>query len=486
VPTDALRFTRRTLLQSVLLSACAPVMKHAPEPSALDAWISAQRLRSMSHLLANILPRAPVQKNIETKYIAADRVETANMAAHGSNAMIAFDGDRFTQRIVAARGAIAAAAPSPPQEPDYYFHWLRDSSLIVRTIADTIDPNSPLARDVVRRIAIDFVNFTRQIQRVAEPVGLGEPRFNMDGSLDVLKWSRPQNDGPALRALSLRRLRSLNLDDYVRHDLEEAIRIDLDFVAGNAQRTGFDLWEEYDGHDYHTRIVQLAALRTGPSNDQRYSRVADSLARELDTHWQSDQGYFGFFDGPKTYWTGEQRDKPGENLDIGVIIGVVHAELGQGPHSPLDQRVQRTAVALEKFFEKALPINRTRAAGEGVLFGRYANDTYYGDNAYVMLSLEFAQFYYRCAEAMTKSSSKPDREFAQRVAMRNGDLVRGLIEKGDAILRHIQAFSSPSGALPEQFDGNSGAAVSCSDLSWSHAAFLAATVARRRAQIAIS
>lgn len=439
----------------------------------------------MSHLLANVSPSTPVQKNIATKYIAADRVETANMAAHGSNAMIAFDDDRFTQRIVPARGAIAAAAPSPPEEPDYYFHWLRDSSLIMRAIVDNIDANSPMARDVVRRIAMDFINFTRQIQRVAEPVGLGEPRFAMDGSLDVLKWSRPQNDGPALRALSLMRLLALDLDDDVERDIREAIAIDLDFIVDNAQRTGFDLWEEYDGHDYHTRVVQLAALRAGTSYGERYSRVADSIAQELDRHWLADKGYIGFFHGEKTHWTGEQREKPGENLDIGVIIGVVHANLRDGPNSPLDERVQRTAVALEKFFESALPINRARAAGEGILYGRYANDTYYGDNAYVMASLEFAQFYYLCADAMRNSSSKPDREFAQRASSK-GDLARGLIDKGDAILRRVQALSSPSGALPEQFDGSSGAPASCRDLSWSHAAFLSATAARRRALGAVT
>lgn len=484
MPTDALRFTRRAVLQSMLLSACAPIAKHTSELSPLDAWISSQRLRSMSHLLGNVSPATPVQKNIETKYIAADRIETANMAAHGSNAMIAFDGDRFTQRIVAARGAIAAAAPSPPDEPDYYFHWLRDSSLIIRAIVDNIDPNSPLARDVVRKIAIDFINFTRQIQRVAEPVGLGEPRFNMDGSLDVLKWSRPQNDGPALRALGLMRLRELGLDDDVRRDLDEAIAFDLDFIVANAQRTGFDLWEEYDGHDYHTRVVQLSALRA--AGDSRYSRVEESLARALDHHWNADKGYFGFFEGPKTHWTGEQREKPGDNLDIGVIVGVVHADLREGPHSPLDERVQRTAIALEKFFESALPINRRRTAGEGILYGRYANDTYFGDNAYVMLSLELTQFYYRCAATMPKSASKSDREFVERASPRKDDLAHGLIEKGDAILRRIQTFSVPSGALPEQFDGKTGAPASCRDLSWSHAAFLAATMARHRAREALS
>ena len=31
---------------------------------------------------------------------------------------------------------------------------------------------------------------------------LGEPRFNPDGTIDILQWARPQYDGPALRALA--------------------------------------------------------------------------------------------------------------------------------------------------------------------------------------------------------------------------------------------------------------------------------------------
>jgi len=31
---------------------------------------------------------------------------------------------------------------------------------------------------------------------------LSEPRFNPDGTIDVFRWSRPQYDGPALRALA--------------------------------------------------------------------------------------------------------------------------------------------------------------------------------------------------------------------------------------------------------------------------------------------
>ena len=41
-----------------------------------------------------------------------------------------------------------------------------------------------------------------EIRALAGDKLLGEPRFNPDGTIDIFRWSRPQYDGPALRALA--------------------------------------------------------------------------------------------------------------------------------------------------------------------------------------------------------------------------------------------------------------------------------------------
>lgn len=41
------------------------------------------------------------------------------------------------------------------------------------------------------------------------------------------------------------------------------IKIDLDYVAGAWNNTGFDLWEEVDGSSFFTIAVQHRALRDG-------------------------------------------------------------------------------------------------------------------------------------------------------------------------------------------------------------------------------
>jgi GH15 family glucan-1,4-alpha-glucosidase len=70
-------------------------------------------------------------------------------------------------------------------------------------------------------------------------------------------------------------------------------------------------------------------------------------------------------------------------------------------------------------------------------------------------------------------------------AARRKALLRGLILRGDDILRAVRRFTPASGELPEQFDQHSGASASCPNLSWSHAAFLAATHARAAALAAL-
>ena len=48
------------------------------------------------------------------------------------------------------------------------------------------------------------------------------------------------------------------------------------------------------------------------------------------------------------------------------------------------------------------------------------------------------------------------------------------IERGDAIMRTVQAFTPATGDLSEQFDRTTGAQTSAKHLTWSYAAFITA------------
>ena len=130
-------------------------------------------------------------------------------------------------------------------DPDYFFHWLRDSALVVDALRHVIAEGAfageglsrfkefvafslslnrldgagflRLAGDFRKNIDPFFLQFVRDDSDLRNITGdrvLGEPRFNPDATLDISKWSRPQHDGPALRALALMRFWPLDgLDD---------------------------------------------------------------------------------------------------------------------------------------------------------------------------------------------------------------------------------------------------------------------------------
>ena len=169
----------------------------------------------------------------------------------------------FSQAIVPARGSVLAspAIADWNPEPDYFFHWVRDSAIVMRVVA-ALAANAPDS-DERRRWRAHFDDYVAFSLRLARPdvrnfeshsgqtdaayrkilrrdddiraldsdAVLGDPRFNPDGTIDILGWSRPQYDGPALRALACLRFRELC---GASADLDALLTLDLDFTARHA------------------------------------------------------------------------------------------------------------------------------------------------------------------------------------------------------------------------------------------------------------
>jgi glucoamylase len=91
--------------------------------------------------------------------------------------------------------------------------------------------------------------------------------------------------------------------------------------------------------------------------------------------------------------------------------------------------------------------------------GRYAGDVYYSGGAYYFSTLGAAEFCFRAAAGC---------EDAPR-----------WVEKGDAFLATVRAFTPQTGELSEQFDQRTGAQRSARHLAWSYAAFISCLHARR-------
>jgi glucoamylase len=466
------------------------------------------------------------------EWIAAQaRCAARSMLRAISATDLVMDRPGFGQRVVPQPGSILAS-PVPAHydpEPDYFFHWFRDSALVIDALrvalAEGYVAGSAAARfgefvgfsrslegldgqellrhgDPGTTVQPDFLQYLRPDAEIAALRGAAvsaDVRVNPDGTLDVIRWARPQMDGPALRALAvLRWWRQLpEREATLRAAAAELIGADLAFTLSYCRQPGFDIWEELSGCHYYTQRVQAQALDCGaqwleesgdPARARACRRAAEELLVRLDALWDAAGGFY------RAHAAGAPPDKGGQ-LDIAVILAIVHARRAGGPHSVLDPKAQATLSALEELFEAEYAINHHRPPERGAAMGRYANDRYYSGGAYFFATLGAAEFYFRLAEALrggaTLAATPENQRFRQRLGVVAGavDGERGPADlafaRGDAIMRTVQAYTPGSGELAEQFDRHTGAPASARHLAWSYAAFITAAATRAQARQAI-
>jgi glucoamylase len=395
-------------------------------------------------------------------------------------------------------GTVVAATSR--QSPNYWFHWVRDSSLVmdqvVRLWAESPEAAKPRYLKAIR----DFVALTRMEQQAPGAEGLGEPRYRVEGPADTIPWSRPQHDGPALRALTLMRFLaayagepSTDESSALRAGATEAIRADLDHVLISWRLPCFDLWEELRGLHFYTQSVQQAALRDGAAffralGDAAYAERLGSesgLARtELEKYWDPSKGIVGA--SRELERRPENPDYKDENLDVSVILAALH-----GRSELTDDHLLATARALEAAFAQAYSINRGSPA---IAIGRFTDDVYYGGNPWYVTTAAFAEFHYRLARAIvaeggitvtelnlaflgsapgTPEALKPG-ERLDAMSPRGQALIEALRRKGDGFIGVVLAHAGSQGELSEQFDRDAGVPVSAENLTWSYAAVFSA------------
>ena len=402
----------------------------------------------------------------------------------------------FAQTISPKRGSVVAS-PVPASydpDPDYFFHWYRDSAVIIDSLRllaqDRVLGESALDQfaDFVRfslslegldgrvlvdapawrgRVAPDFVRFLRDDADLAAVHGdriAAETRVNADGSLDISSWPRPQNDGPPMRALSLMRWsRHFKFNPEVDASLSALLRADLAFARRHWNGHCYDIWEEEKGRHYYALRLSAAALDEGSiwltargfAEEARACRdTAQAIQPVLDTFWLPTEGYYR----SRILQSGVRSSK---ELDISVILAAIHADGKGGAECGQDPRMLSTLSRLEALFDSEYAINQNRAPGRGPAMGRYLGDVYYSGGAYYFSTLGAAEFCFRAAV--------------------HGDGASSFIERGDAYLETVRAFTPDSGELSEQFDKNTGVQTSAKQLAWSYAAFISCAVTRRSA-----
>lgn len=411
----------------------------------------------------------------------------------------------FGQTVHPKKGSIVASPvlASYDPDPDYFFHWFRDSAVVIDAVRLLLVDGSLAAaqaleyfRDFVQfslslfnldgrflvaapewraRVAPDFEKFVRSDTELGAVHGglvSAEARVNADATLDISNWGRPQHDGPPLRLLAvLRWARGVDLGSAeLAAQAAALIRADIAFTRGCWRRPSVDIWEEEKGHHYYTLRVAAAALAEaadwldgqGGGGDSSEARLCRSDAREilrmLDGYWLADEGYYR-----SRLLEGGLRST--KELDIAVIFAAIHGVGGTGTtHTVHDPRMHATLGRLESLFDTEYPINHARPVTRGPAMGRYKGDVYYSGGAYYFSTLAAAEFCFRAAVTGHGSKKGIDSSFRDR---------------GDAFLETVRAFTPPSGDMSEQFDQKTGAQTSAKHLAWSYAAFISCVTARR-------
>ncbi|HEU4458901.1 MAG TPA: glycoside hydrolase family 15 protein [Methylibium sp.] len=447
-------------------------MTDVRERAGFEAWLERQLEHSARQMLRSISPVAIVKQR-----------------------------PGFGQTVRPIAGAIVASpvlADWKP-DPDYFFHWFRDSAVVVDALRllhlegrvgdealrhlrdftrfslalNGLDGRVDAAvRDRRARVAPDFLQYLRDDDDLARAHGdavAAETRVNPDGTLDVSRWARPQHDGAPLRALAmLRWANSVRLDAALLDEVATLIRFDLGFTLRRWREPSFDIWEEESGHHYYTLRVAAAALAEGAAWLEGRGDAAQARPCR-----DASQRVFAMLDGFRTE-EGEaahyrSRGLVGEPpsakaLDIAVILSAIHTHGSAPEHGVADPCMQATLARLEALFDAAYPINHGRPAGRGPAMGRYAGDVYFSGGAYYFSTLGAAEFCFRAAAL-------------------GGSASHGWFDRGDAYLETVRAYTPAGGDLSEQFDQTTGAQTSAKHLAWSYAAFVSCVHARRAAAV---
>jgi len=409
----------------------------------------------------------------------------------------------FGQRVRPVAGSIVASPvlASWDPDPDYFFHWFRDSAIVIDAVRLLYEAGH-LGSEALTHFA-DFVHFSLSLQAldgralvesphwrlkvspefmqylrgddlllVSGDAVYADARVNPDGTLDISRWTRPQHDGPPLRALTVGRwLRTLGpratqtLGEKTLADAARLLRTDLALTAVHWREPSLDIWEEELGHHYYTRRVAAAALLEGADWLRSLGETAEAAAlhsearaiREtLDGYWLPGEAYYR----SRVMPPGAASTKM---LDIAVLLAAVHGGADDDAHSVRDARMHATLAALERLFDRLYPINRQRPRSRAPAMGRYEGDVYFSGGAYYFSTLGAAEFCFMAAGAHAQGNG-------ERAAW---------IARGDAFLETVRTFTPASGNLSEQFDQRTGEQTSAKHLAWSYAAFISCVTARR-------
>ncbi|KAI1318082.1 glycoside hydrolase family 15 protein [Xylariaceae sp. FL0255] len=403
-----------------------------------------------------------------------------------------------------ASSGIVIASPSTVN-PDYLYSWVRDSSLVFKAIVDKFSTSYDAS---LQSEIQNFIIAEAKLQTVSNPsgslsggAGLGEPKFNIDGSAFTGSWGRPQRDGPALRAVAMIAYAKWLINNGYTSTASSLVwpivRNDLAYVAQYWNQTGFDLWEEIDGSSFFTVASQHRALVEGSNLAKSLGTTCtacDAIAPQvlcfLQSFWSSSQGYIISNINVNDGRSGK---------DANSVLGSIHnfdPALGCDANTfqPCSDRALSNHKVFVDSFRSIYTLNSGFGTGSAVAIGRYPEDVYYNGNPWYLNTLAAAEQLYDALYVWQTTGSitvtSTSLAFFQALV---SDVTAGTYKSSsttytsiynavfvyaDGFVNEVAKYQMTNGSLSEQFDRNTGAPLSARDLTWSYASLLTVAAAR--------
>jgi glucoamylase len=444
-----------------------------------------------------------------------------------------------------AQGVIAGvpvAAPSK-EEPDYWYIWTRDAAIVIKTmVAEYADGGA--TNTILADVANSYIESSDSLQRVpnlsgtfANLSGLGEPKFNVNGTEFTGAWGRPQRDGPGLRASAMidffdaQVAAGMNSYSDFLANYSNVVINDLNYIVDYWQQPGFDIWEEVEGFHTYTQSAQMRGLSQGArlaealgdsTNAQLFRSTADAISQYISSQfYNSTLGHFvETIDCP--WYTGRSWYDAATIIAANNVAGMANQTLAaQSDLLPWSARVLSNMYELVSDMRSRYAINVDRidafeAAGKnlsvvGTAVGRYPEDVYNGTgtslgNPWFLTTAAVAEALYRISDYYYCQTASFTLEFSsdslaapfycqfvncnsQTVQIsRNSQefncFLQSLLWYADSFMEVLKEhMDQTTGEMSEEYNRDTGYMQGANNLSWSYGAFWTAAMAR---EVAVS
>ncbi|KAI0064145.1 hypothetical protein BV25DRAFT_346927 [Artomyces pyxidatus] len=387
--------------------------------------------------------------------------------------------------------------------PEIAYTWIRDAAHIY----DFWINHLTLGDTTLRPVLDDMVVVLIKTQNVRSPSGnvtsggLAEPRFHLDLSPDLGPFSRPENDGPALRAINLIKYANWLLDNengsWVSDNLWPAIDLDLNWIAYHWPEESFELWETIYTQSYWTAAVQYRMLIMGVAlgrrikrefDEVKYAREAANILVYMQTFWDVEQGYMR---------GNTAADRTG--VDSAThLTSIFNYDQSAGcdalTFQPCSDRALSNLKVASDSFREIYPISSNISAHKPVPLGLFPEDTTGGGHPWFFSIFGAAEQLYDALwtwDALRHLSVTPVSHaffasFAPNIALgdyaKTSQTYRNLTDAirtyADEFVLLCAQYTPPGGDLAQGFDKVSGTPFGVPGLSRSFSAALTAFDAR--------